>query len=139
MKTYIAFDGDYLTFNGVTTHFDSSVVNSGNDAFFYPHVCAVYRSDGSTNDQGDEVFTGVYYGDCAYDLNSNGGMRLLGISMQADAIVILPVTDVAFKLNDKIEIEVENGRFISGIVEQIEVVTELGIEGTTLWIKNANG
>lgn len=139
MKTYTAFDGDYLTFNGVTTHFDSSVVNSWNDEFFNPHVCVVYRSGGTVDASGNEVFEGIYYGDCAYDLNSNGGMRLLGISMQADAIVILPVTDVAFKLNDKIEIEVEHERFISGIVEQIEVVTELGIEGTTLWIKNANG
>lgn len=139
MKTYEAFNGDYLTFNGVTTHFDSSVVESGNDEFFYPHVCVVYRGDGSVDASGNEVFEGIYYGDCAYDLNSNGGMRLLGISMQADATVLIPVMNKPFQLNDKIEVKVESERYISGIIEQIEAVTDDDLAGTTFWIKNANG
>lgn len=138
-KNYLTFNGSMLAYNNISLYFPSIVSNTGNDTFFYPHVCAIYRSDGSVDANGDEIFTGLYYGDCAYDLNSNGGMRLLGISMQADAVVVIPSIDIAFQLNDRIEVEVELGRFITGIIEQIEVVTEPEIAGTTFWIKNANG
>jgi hypothetical protein len=138
-KNYLTFDGDMLTFNGLSLYYPSLLSNTSNDAFFYPHVCAVYRSGGETDNEGNELLTGVYYGDCSYEVNSNGGMRLLGQSLQADAVVLIPDYDVEFKLNDRVEIEVENSRFISGTIENIEVVTDAGLEGTTLWIKNANG
>lgn len=139
IKNYLAFEGHTLDFNGMPLYFPVALANTGNDEFFYPHVCAVYRSDGSTDEVGNEILTGVYYGDCAYDLNTNGGMRLLGFSMQADAVVIVPETSTAFRVSDSIDIEVENGRFVSGIIEQIETVKDADLTGTTFWIKNAQG
>lgn len=137
-KNYLTFDGAFLTFNNVRIYFPSIVTNSGNDAFFYPHVCAVYRSEGQTDPvTGQEVVTGLYYGDCAYEVNANGSTRLQGLTFQADSFLLLPVTDVLFKINDMVIVETENGRTISGTVEQFETVTELGIEGTTLWLKQA--
>lgn len=139
MKTYEAFNGSYLTFNGVTTYFDSSVSETGNDEFFHPHVCVVYRGGGTVDSSGNEILNGIYYGDCAYDLNSNGGMRLLGVSMQADAVVVLPTVDVEIKINDKVDIKLEHDRYVSATIEQIEVITDPYLTGTTLWVKNANG
>lgn len=139
IKNYLAFEGHTLDFNGMLLYFPVALANTGNDEFFYPHVCAVYRSDGSTDEVGNEILTGVYYGDCAYDLNTNGGMRLLGFSMQADAVVVVPETSTAFRVGDRIELEVENSRFISGIIEQIETVKDSDLTGTTFWIKNAEG
>ena len=139
IKNYLAFEGHTLDFNGILLYFPVALANTGNDEFFYPHVCAVYRSDGSTDEVGNEILTGIYYGDCAYDLNTNGGMRLLGFSMQADAVVVVPETSAAFRVGDCIEIEVENGRFISGLIEQVETVKDSDLTGTTFWIKNAQG
>ncbi len=137
-KNYLTFDGNLLTFNNVRIYFPSIVINSDNDAFFYPHVCAVCRSEGQTDPvTGQEVFTGLYYGDCAYEVNINGSTRLQGLTFQADSFLLLPVTDVLFKINDMVIVETENGRTISGTVEQFETVTESGIEGTTLWLKQA--
>ncbi len=136
-KNYLTFDGDLLTFNDVRLYFPTAVINSDNDAFFYPHVCAIYRSEGLTDEYGNEVFTGLYYGDCAYEVNTNGSTRLQGLTFQADSFLLIPSTDVLFKTNDMVMIETENGRMISATVEQFETVTETGIEGTTLWLKQA--
>lgn len=136
-KNYLTFDGNLLTFNDVGMYFPTAVINSDNDAFFYPHVCAIYRSGGLTDEYGNEVFTGLYYGDCAYEVNTNGSTRLQGLTFQADSFLLIPSTDVLFKTNDMVMIETENGRMISATVEQFETVTETGIEGTTLWLKQA--
>lgn len=136
-KNYLTFDGNLLTFNDVSMYFPTAVINSDNDAFFYPHVCAIYRSEGLTDKYGNEVFTGLYYGDCAYEVNTNGSTRLQGLTFQADSFLLIPSTDVLFKTNDMVMIETENGRTIAGTVEQFETVTETGIEGTTLWLKQA--
>ena len=136
-KNYLTFDGNLLTFNDVRLYFPAAVINSDYDAFFYPHVCAIYRSEGLTDKYGNEVFTGLYYGDCAYEVNTNGSTRLQGLTFQADSFLLIPSTDVLFKTNDMVMIETENGRMISATVEQFETVTETGIEGTTLWLKQA--
>lgn len=136
-KNYLTFSGNLLTFNNVMLYFPTAIINSGNDAFFYPHVCAVYRSEGQTDSQGNEIFTGLYYGDCAYEVNTNGSTRLQGLTFQADSFLLLPITDVLFKINDMVTVETENGRTISGTIEQFETVTENGISGTTLWLKQA--
>ena len=134
-KNYLTFDGNLLTFNGINLYFPSNVINSGNDAFFYPHICAGYRSNGETDDQGDEVFSGVYYGDCAYELNSNGSTKLQGLTFQADSFLLLPCTDILFKINDIVMVETENGRVIKATIQQFETVTDSGNEGTTVWLK----
>ena len=48
-----------------------------------------------------------------------------------------PKTDILFKINDYVAIEVENGRLLKATVEQFETVNIDGISGTTLWLKNA--
>lgn len=136
-KNFLTFNGELLTFNGVRIYFPVAVVNSGNDTFFYPHICAIYRSEGQTDEYGNEVFTGIYYGDCAYEVNTNGSTRLQGLTFQADSFLLVPATGVLFKTNDMVMIETENGRTISATVEQFETVLESGIDGTTLWLKQA--
>ena len=137
-KNYLTFDGSYLMFNSLRLYFPLTVVNSENDAFFYPHICAVYRSEGKVDPStGEEIFTGLYYGDCAYEVNTNGSTRLQGLTFQADSFLLVPSTDILFRINDMVIVETENGRTISGTVKQLETILETGIEGTTLWLKQA--
>ena len=136
-KNYLTFDGNNLTFNNVNVYFPVIVSNTGNDLFFYPHTCVVYRSQGEVDDQGNEILTGIYYGDCAYEFNSNGSTRLQGLTFQADSFLLIPATDVLFQINDMVIVETENGRTIVATIEQFETVTEIGIEGSTIWLKQA--
>jgi hypothetical protein len=136
-KNYLTFDGNLLTFNSVYLYFPTIVSHTGNDEFFYPHTCVVYRSGGYTDDAGNEIFTGLYYGDCAYEVNTNGSTRLQGLTFKADSFLLLPCTDVLFQINDMVVIETENGRTISATIEQFETVDVDGIEGTTAWLKQA--
>ena len=134
-KNYLTFDGNLLTFNNVQFYFPQTIVNSGNDSFFFPHVCTIYRSDGQVNDQGDEIFTGLYYGDCAFEFNTSSTTKLQGLTFQSDSFLLLPSTDILFRTNDMVMVETENGRIIKATIEQFETITDSGNEGTTIWLK----
>lgn len=136
-KNYISFDGNILAFNNVYLYFPVPIVNSASDPFFYPHTCAIYRSEGQTDSIGNEIFTGLYYGDCAYEFNANGSTRLQGLTFQADSFLLIPSVDVLFKINDLVIVETENGRTVRATVEQFETVDDEWISGTTLWLKQA--
>lgn len=136
-RNYISFNGNLLVFNNIYLYFPTIVNNTGNDAFFYPHVCAIYRSEGAVDAEGNEIFTGLYYGDCAYEVNSNGSTRLQGLVFQADSFLLIPEIDVLFQINDMVIIETENGRSIRATIEQFETVTDEGLSGTTCWLKQA--
>lgn len=133
----LLLDDNILIFGDILLYFPKQLVSTGYDTFFYPHVCAIYRSEGQVNEFGDEVFTASYYGDCSYEVGASGNTRYAGMTFQADAVLLIPKTDILFKINDYVAIEVENGRLLKATVEQFETVTIDGISGTTLWLKNA--
>jgi len=137
VKNYIEFDGNLLVFNKTYLYFPNPIVNSGNDRFFYPHICAIYRSKGQVDIYGNELFTGLYYGDCAYEFNPNGNTKLQGLTFQADSFLLIPSVDILFQINDMVMIEAENGRTVKATVKQFETVEEDWISGTTLWLKQA--
>ena len=130
-KNYQNFSED----SGINLSFPDASINSGNDPFFFPHICAIYESSGQADSSGNEVFDGLYLGDCAYEVNVNGNTRLQGLRFQADSFLLLPCTDILFKINDLAIIETENGRMINATVKQFEIDSDLEIEGTTIWLK----
>lgn len=133
----LVYDSNILLFGDVLLYFPKDVTFTGSDTFFFPHVCAIYRSEGQVNEVGDEIFTAKYYGDCSYELGASGNTRYAGMTFQADAVLLIPSTDILFQINDHVAIETENGRLLKATIEQFETVNEDGIQGTTIWLKNA--
>lgn len=137
LPSIFTFDGEVLTFDGKTVIFGFGVTPVVGDEFFFPHECVIYRSAGVDSSTGDETFTGLYTGSCAYDNNASGSTTFRGMSYQASPTVLIPSTDILIAINDKVVCSTENGRTIEGTVLNFETQTESGIEGTTLWLKGA--
>lgn len=133
----LEFVGKTILFNGVEILFNQVVVPVTTGDFFFPHTCVVYRSAGVDVSTGEETFTGVSYGACAYDNNPSGSTAFTGKDFQSSPTVLLADTDILYAINDRLLITVENNRVLEGTVKQFETIAESGISGTTLWMKGA--
>lgn len=138
LQTPLYYDGNVITYNGISIIFNAAIDISVSSNFFYPEYCVVYRGGGTANSLGVETFTGVLYGICGYDNNANGNTSFQGKSWQASPVVIVPDTDILFQNGDKVVISLANGRTIEATVRQFETQKEAGIEGTTLWLRGGN-
>jgi len=134
IKSLLYFDGNIVTFNGTVIVFQHVVSLTNQPNFFYPHTCVIYRSSGLVNENGEEIMDGIQYGICGYDNNEGGNTTFQGIEWKTTPTLSLPDTDILFKINDHVIVNLENGRIIEASVKQIEVQLEEGMEGTTLWL-----
>lgn len=134
----LSFDGSVVTFGETSILFAGDIDPQPGDSFFYPHQCVIYRSAGVDASTGDESFSGLYVGVCAYEVNASGSSSFRGMSYQATPAVMIPSADILFAVNDLVVCTTENGRVISGTVLNFEPCPERGMEGTTLWLKNAS-
>lgn len=108
------------------------------DEIFYPDTCVISRCDGSVNaSTGDEVSTEIYSGKCGFNLNSSGDTRLMGMEYKSAPKVIIPDYDVLFKVNDAVTVTCWSGRVIEGSIENYDACKYPGMEGTTIWLKQA--
>lgn len=106
--------------------------------FFYPDYCVIYRGSGTVDSEGKESFTGLLYGICGYDNNANGNTAVVGGFWQASPALIIPDTEILFEIGDKVIVALASGRIIEASVKQYEIQKEPGMEGTTIWLKNAD-
>lgn len=105
------------------------------DRFFYPYDCVISRSTEGQDENGDEIFDIIYDGECGVQVGTNGDVALQGDIYQRSPCLIIPVTDITFMINDKIVATVENNHKLEYTVKSPRIITEEGIEGTTLWLK----
>jgi len=138
LRTPLFYNGNIIDYNSITIVFSSSINISVASNFFYPDYCVVYRGGGTVNTDGMETFTGILYGICGYDNNPTGNTALVGGFWQSSPTIIIPDTEILFKLGDKVVVSLANGRTIEGVVKQFETQLEPGLEGTTLWLKNGD-
>ena len=103
--------------------------------FFYPHTCILKRFTGSYNEQGLEVFDTLYTGECNLQFPSSGATSLQGGILQAYPALMLPITDLLIRLDDRVEITTKNNRVLKGVIKQYDVVDDMGeLSGTTIWL-----
>lgn len=102
---------------------------------FYPHYCIISRSKGKVDAKGNELTGTLYSGKCGLQYGMSGNTYLQGYSYQSAPNVIVPITDVQFKISDIVIVTDGSGRDIEFTVEQAEVVKDAEVGGTTLWLK----
>lgn len=136
VKYPLHFNGNVIIYNNISILFTSEVVIEASQNFFYPHFCVIYRG-GTTDSDGNEVFEGVFYGICGYDLGSDGSTSLRGSFSQASPTLIIPDTDCLFRNGDKVIVTLDEERIVEASVEQFEIQKEINLTGTTIWLEQA--
>ena len=107
------------------------------NSFFYPHTCVVGRMSGSVNPStGEEISDEIYSGICGLNFTTDGTSSLRSIDYKMFPTVIIPDNDVLFKVNDLITVSSDNGRISHGTIENFEPCKWVGMEGTTIWVKD---
>ena len=107
---------------------------------FYPHTCVIKRSTGVPNPTtGAEVFTSVHSGECCLQVSNSGDTKLTGLQYKSSPVLMLPITNGVFQINDRVEVTLANTRVIKGTVENFEVFLDEDLEGTALWLKDMVG
>ena len=55
--------------------------------------------------------------------------------LQAYPALMIPITTLLLKLDDRVEITTENSRVLKGVIKQYNVVTDMDeLNGTTIWL-----
>ena len=104
-------------------------------SFFYPHNCTLKRFSGEYDSQGLEVFETLYEGECDLQFPSSGGTSLQGGILQAYPALMIPIINLLIKLDDRVEITMENNRVLKGVIKQYNVVPDMDeLSGTTIWL-----
>lgn len=108
------------------------------DDIFYPDTCVIKRSTGTVNPStGEEIFTSLYSGKCGFNLNNSGDTRLQGLEYKSAPKVIIPAYNVLLEVNDTIIVTCWSGRIIEGTVENYDACNHPGMQGTTIYLKQA--
>ena len=103
--------------------------------FFYPHICTLKRFSGSYDSEGLEDLETLYEGECDLQFPSSGGTSLQGGILQAYPALMIPIINLLIKLDDRVEITMENNRVLKGVIKQYNVVTDMDeLSGTTIWL-----
>ena len=105
------------------------------DSFFYPHICVIKRSSGTSDILGDEIFNTIYEGVGGLQIGVNGDSRLNGTIYQRVPTLIIPVTNIKFVINDYVIVKLPNGIQENYTVRSAKIELGEGVEGTTLWLK----
>lgn len=103
----------------------------------YYDTCKISRSDGTVDANGDEVLTTVYEGDCLLELSGN--TRYDGFQFEHEPLIFIPVNNVMFRINDKVEVTTFNGRTLSYTVKNWEAIMDGEFEelnDTCIWLKD---
>lgn len=108
------------------------------DDIFYPDTCVIKRSTGTVNPStGEEVLTEIYSGKCGFNLNSTGDTTLQGLEYKSAPKVIIPDYETLLKVNDTIIVTCWSGRIVSGTIENYDACNYPGMQGSTIWLKQA--
>ncbi len=109
------------------------------NVFEYPDKCKVRRSDGEVDENGYEIDTDVYTGDCLLELG--GDSKFDGFQFEHEPMVFIPINNVMFEINDKVEITKWNGRKLNYTIKNWEANTDEDFEelrDTCIWLKDGH-
>lgn len=105
----------------------------------YYDICTIKRSAGETDEEGNEVFTDLYSGECLLQLD--GQSRYNGFYFEHEPLLFIPVNDVMFKINDMVEVTTFAGREISYTIKNWEPIKDNEFEelnDTCIWLKDGS-
>lgn len=105
--------------------------------FFYPHQCVITRTTGETTEFGAEIFSPVYSGSSCYQ-PSKTTYNPSGVSVVTQPKLMISDFEAKININDRVEVLIENNIVVTGFVDSYYIVTELGLEGITLNLKQAH-
>lgn len=101
----------------------------------YGDKCVISRSTGNVDVNGNEVFTQLYAGECL--LQIKGSVRYDGFQFEQEPLMFIPVNNVLFKTNDKVEVETYFGRKMKYTIGDWEAIKDDDFEelnDTCIWL-----
>lgn len=107
------------------------------NGYNYPDLCVISRFTGDTDDNGDEILTELYNGNCEIQYGVSGGNSLHTDNYQSKTTLFIPVNDILFAVNDKVVVTSLNGRITEATIEQFESISDVELEmnDTCIWLK----
>ena len=102
----------------------------------YPDTCVIGRSAGEVDEQGFEVPTEVYNGECLLEITRHS--RYDGFEFEHEPILFIPVNSVMFKINDSVTVTTWNGRILSYTIKNWEAIKDdmPELNDTCIWLKD---
>lgn len=108
----------------------------------YYDTCVIGRSQGETDDNGDEILTSVYYGECLLELDTrSASTRYDGFQFEHEPVLFIPVNNVMLKINDEVRVETFNGRKLTYTVKNWEAIKDDEFEELNdicIWLKDGS-
>jgi len=104
----------------------------------YPDNCVISRASGDTDDNGDEILTSLYTGECEIQYGGSGGNSLRTSNYQSKTTLFIPKNDILFKINDKVVVTSMNARITEFTIEQFESIEDIKyptLNDTCIWLK----
>jgi len=103
----------------------------------YPDTCVIGRSDGTVDENGVEIITEIYNGECL--LETTGQSRYDGFQFENEPLLFIPVNNAMFKINDKVVVTTWNGRTINYTIKSWEAIKDddfAELNDTCIWLKD---
>lgn len=104
----------------------------------YPDTCVISRSSGKVDEEGFEIRTTLYSGECLAELIEYYS-RYDGFEFEHESKVFIPINDIIFKVNDKVIITMWNGTVYEYTIKVWESICDDEFEelnDTCLWLKD---
>lgn len=103
------------------------------NGYDYPDTCTISRASGEVTDKGVEVLSVLYKGYCEIQYGGSGSTALQGENFQSKPLIFIPVSNIEFSINDKVEVTSTNGRASEYTVGQFESLVDF--DDTCIWLK----
>jgi len=100
----------------------------------YPDMCVISRSSGTTDDLGNEIFTVLYNDCCEIQYGGSGNTSMHVSNYQSSPTLFIPVSNIAFEINDSVVVTGLNGRVTKYTIGQFESLSDFN--DTCIWLKS---
>lgn len=103
----------------------------------YPDKCVIGRSEGEVDENGDEIMTERYNGECL--LQISGQTRYDGFQFEHEPVLFIPINDIMFDVNDEVVVTTWNGRKMTYTIKDWEAIQDSDFEelnDTCIWLKD---
>lgn len=103
----------------------------------YPDSCVISRSAGEVDENGFEVSTILYSGECLLQITRYS--RYDGYEFEHDPVLFIPINNTVFQINDKVDLTTWGGRKVEYTVKNWEAIYDEDfpeLNDTCLWLKD---
>lgn len=103
----------------------------------YPDKCTISRSEGKVDERGNEILSEKYSGECL--LQITGSTRYDGFEFEHEPKMFIPINNILFKINDRVDIETWNGRKTTYTIKDWEAIKDDDFDelnDTCIWLKD---